>query len=946
MSSSPVAKVVREFIRVPLYTDGKYAGMPRYEDVLHQAKHWSRTSLRVEVQMWNPSGHVCVTNLGRRRVILQADIPKDAHKLALLHVRVDQQGSGTRLIHDDLSHVLNLRHVTAESVYALKEFCTGIGGLGVGASYADFHVHACNEKQEAYCHLLSHMWQHAVIPGNMAFLDVIAQMHEASPDSTSVGAGFNCQSFSNAGDRRGGQDERAMTLPWTLWASYMLNAPLIVLECVSEAPTFPWVRACIQQFTDTTCFAKSEIVLELASLWPSHRKRWWCVLSDGMFGKIPLAPLPCFSRTPVVSDVFEDFRLLPDELEHQLTLQKYELTQLDKFGTNLDKLCADCHGTMPTALHSWANQLAACKCGCRSQGLSHERLGKRGFFGTLIRYQKDGITKYRHPAPQELAVLVGLPLALPKSDARLLVSSVGQIASPIQSCWIFAHIRRHMEQVGFVTKEPQLVGTGLLELIQDTFKVRDVFIQSREHHTLAMQAFEEQMYITLAPLSTKALTRSQEAQDDPVAVENDPPEEAVVSKTEEDDNSSDITDAQLLEAVNRIEGTSHPAVVSVPDIPGAVPGFGPSSMHVSSGISPQTPALISMPGPMQTEEHVAAVSSPTSLAFPPDLGVSPPADAPPVSSANAAGGSMVGDEGDLPTEEYPDTPEVASDEEPQVHASMDPGTNQQTFAQQLYQVAMQPRTAITPTCFPGTVITPEDLVAKKTVVFNTITGVIDAYHIADNVQVGTLRQREAELMDVHVNCISIRNAVGRIIQDSDLVANTECVVILPWDHPEAVPNAQHEHWLTPMPRGQSLLLQGGGVADDEMRYFLSALESQGLAKVVHPLLLTYFEDSWNRCSEWLQMMFQEVQKPVVSMILVTNHWIPFVVLPSAPNVLTTTAEGELLLQGLAPQVQSSVQSDVPSAFPHDCGFQSFTWVAQLVGSNPVSNIMGYDEAAS
>eukprot|EP00438_Fugacium_kawagutii_P000614 Skav207561 [mRNA] locus=scaffold3235:179008:181314:+ [translate_table: standard] len=205
--------MVREFLRVPLHQDGVWKGLPIYEDQLHGLPHGTYVSLRVEVHMWNPNGHVCCTHLMRKKVILQAELPQDAHKIALLHVRIDRSQGSLRLVRDDSSHVLALQNVTPTSVFSLKEFCTGIGGLGLGAKYADFHVTSCNEKQAPFAELLRQVSNATVVEGDMSLLDVIAQMHEASPGADSVGVGFNCQSFSSGGDKKGGADERDIHIP-------------------------------------------------------------------------------------------------------------------------------------------------------------------------------------------------------------------------------------------------------------------------------------------------------------------------------------------------------------------------------------------------------------------------------------------------------------------------------------------------------------------------------------------------------------------------------------------------------------------------------------------------------------------------------------------------------------------------------------------------------------
>ena len=99
---------------------------------------------------------------------------------------------------------------------------------------------------------------------------------------------------------------------------------------------------------------------------------------------------------------------------------------------------------LPTALHSWGNQLYACRCGCRTIGFSTYRLESKGLWEPLVRVEGytlvEGteVPNFRHLHPSEVAILRGLSPQLDwGDDLRLALCTVGQLASPIQAGWIF-----------------------------------------------------------------------------------------------------------------------------------------------------------------------------------------------------------------------------------------------------------------------------------------------------------------------------------------------------------------------------------------------------------------------------------------------------------------------------------------------------------------------------
>ena len=291
-----------------LHHDGHFKGLPIYEESLFQVPIGSRTTVKAEIEMWNDKQHKMVSYLHRQHFTLVADIPVDAKHISLINVKVDRDHRGTILRVDELSQCLVIPTITAKDFYNLKETCAGIGALGFGAEFAGWTVQGVNDQQESMCNLQHKLGKTKVVHGDIAFGSVVGDLYRTSERPCPMAFGFNCQSYSKAGDQLGGADLRAMSLPRALHASYLMDSPLVVMECVSEAPSFAFVRKAIQQFCDATKFVKSEIILNLGDLWVSQRKRWWCVLINPEIGKVPLSPLPCIGKTAVVSDFCENFQ--------------------------------------------------------------------------------------------------------------------------------------------------------------------------------------------------------------------------------------------------------------------------------------------------------------------------------------------------------------------------------------------------------------------------------------------------------------------------------------------------------------------------------------------------------------------------------------------------------------------------------------------------------------
>ena len=524
------------------------------------------------------------SSLYQQHFILNAELPKEANCVSLINARVTRDHRGTILTPDRLSQCLVIKGVQVDDLYRLSETCTGIGALGVGAKQAGWEVTVVNEKQPKLAELLASVSEAKVVLGDIAFGSTIGDMHRQDSRPSALAFGFNCQSFSKGGDMRGGDDERAMTLPRGLHAGYLLGCPIIVLECVAEAPTCAFVKQALSQFCEVTGFVKSEIVHELHHIWVANRRRWWCVLTHSELGQVPLSPMPQIENSPTISDFFDEFPIAEEHIMKQLELASHEISQLTAIGADMNNCEAKKHVPLPTALHSWGNQFQACKCECRSKSLSNTRMLSRGFYGVLIKQRNhEGEVVFRHPSAQETALLCGLPLKMPNVDARLELCAVGQLASPLQSAWIFAEIRQHLKHQNVGQLEHITPKKVIWNLCQELFQLRQQLWPEMQE-TLAMKMFSNTISKKLFPNEIEPV----------VTVEISGPDNVGEQSRIEHSKRKSNDETSFAESLTKAYKVSKETKVA-PEIPGAVPGFGNSTpLGATSEVSsrPEEPMVI------------------------------------------------------------------------------------------------------------------------------------------------------------------------------------------------------------------------------------------------------------------------------------------------------------------------------------------------------------------
>lgn len=265
-------------------------------------------------------------------------------------------------------------------------------------------------------------------------------------------AGVSCQPHSVGGDARGFQDPRALCLPAVLRTTWLLQCPVTILECVPGVLKDRDFQGLLRAFCQSTGAVLSQSVLQLANSWCSFRERWFGILTAPCFGEIKIPSMPFCENFQKVRQVMPSLIQMSSRDFEQIHLTLYELSKFYSFahgGIESHFLQGDM--TLPTALHSAANQLYPCRCGCR-RPFTLERLQARGLFGTLvplnsqIRHENQMLQDCRYLHPSEMLLLNGGLVGFDAGDdLRLTISAIGQAVSPLQGLWVLSHVAQRVQ---------------------------------------------------------------------------------------------------------------------------------------------------------------------------------------------------------------------------------------------------------------------------------------------------------------------------------------------------------------------------------------------------------------------------------------------------------------------------------------------------------------------
>ena len=416
-----------------------------------------RVSVVLRDVIWHETAVVGVSIPGGQVVRVSGVVNPEAAGFPRLTVLAGSFVSCTSLADlslDSQSSILPHRPVLHEDVLNYVELCAGMGTSSFGFSKVGFRPRCAVEWQAALVDLHSRIHPGVpVIHADVCEESTVAKIHQVWPDPSLLMAGVSCQPYSRGGLGHGGDDVRASTFPAALRIMHLLQSPMLVVECVTQAQDNAFIADHVKALETQLGFKITHCRFRLENVWAACRYRWWLVASHPTLGTVSVPPQPSGS-TLSVRDLMPFVLRWPAEVENQLMLTDLELEKFQSHGRTMRQYVVQQDQKLPTALHSWGGQIVPCACGCRDSGFSDALLESKGLYAQLVHFTaSDGSVVYRHLHAVEVAILCGVPPCLNWSDnERLNLCAIGQMAAPMQSVWVGASIIRHLQKT-FTTED-------------------------------------------------------------------------------------------------------------------------------------------------------------------------------------------------------------------------------------------------------------------------------------------------------------------------------------------------------------------------------------------------------------------------------------------------------------------------------------------------------------
>ena len=323
----------------------------------------------------------------------------------------------------------------------ILELCAGFGGMGQSLRMLGMKEAASVDWNGLAVEHLGRNTQTPVLQEDLNMAEVPRKIHSACGNKALIALlGFPCQPYSTQGRGLGEHDPRARVLPRALRVIYLTQCKAVILECVVGAKYNKVVNDYLQEIAYGMNLKIENVELELAHQWPMKRHRWWVLLSPKTWNGMPLQPWPINDSPIVIGLLLNEWKTWSKDEENQLQVQEMELDKLldPLYGSDLRQLSMQ--NVAPTMLHSYANMLMSCPCACRMAPFSEQSLRERGLRGYYVQSKETGILRYLHPREAMLLLGVSQRVAL-STDLRADLALLGLVASPMQSLWIFAHLR-------------------------------------------------------------------------------------------------------------------------------------------------------------------------------------------------------------------------------------------------------------------------------------------------------------------------------------------------------------------------------------------------------------------------------------------------------------------------------------------------------------------------
>ena len=456
-------------------------------------------TIKAEVQLVCPGVSICKSAIYGQVFYTDVQIQKGLSVVSLVNCMVGKINGQFWVNNHQQSTVIYRSQQTLEGMTTLIETCAGIGAVGRGFREYDMHTAAYCDNNPKFCSWLKNHMTAPVIEGNINDMNTIEELSRTVPGPHVINGGVSCQPFSKLGDKGQGQDPRSQSFIGLLRAGYHLQSVAIVMECTPGVKDSQWAQCILQEFVNQTGYKLTQTVLEMHHMWPSVRNRWWAVLTHPCLGKVEIPPMPNLGWDPSVFHLMPKMMTLDEVSMEQLELDLYELRHFHNQPGGIARSAFEPFRPMPTATHSWGSQVKGCHCGCRASGFSEERINNRGLYGVLIPLDKmveSAMGPYhgmRHPHPMEVALVNGLePVFVNTTNGesqRLALAGVGQLASPLQSSWVWGNVIESLIKNGIPCK-PKSPVKVIVDMCKSLFMARDELLQLT-HKTTYMEIFEK-----------------------------------------------------------------------------------------------------------------------------------------------------------------------------------------------------------------------------------------------------------------------------------------------------------------------------------------------------------------------------------------------------------------------------------------------------------------------
>ena len=617
--------------------------------------------------------------------------------------------------------------------------------------------------------------------------------------------------------------------------------------------------------------------------------------------------MPSVGWSPSVFHLMPKLMTLDKQSLDQLELDLYELRHFHNQPGGVSKSAFDPFRPMPTATHSWGSQVKGCHCGCRASGFSEGRITNRGLYGILIpldRMVESANGPYhamRHPHPMEIALVNGLEPAFVNTtngeSLRLALAGVGQLATPLQSAWVWGNVLKSMELQGLPVhcKNPTKV---IVDMCRSLFTARDELLQIT-HKTTYMEIFEKAIY-----------QLSQDHLSPMIQVEED----AIVTQ-------------MIHEKCIQIE---HENVEESP-MTSLVPRKGkggniPNKNEV--GGNQTTPEQVMLP--IQKGDEIRATSST---------------------------GGVLGFESSAKrrkTEEPKDQKQEAKTSHFVAEAVIQPEQHVQAthpWTNPVVNEISQDGKGFVETSSKHVKEQNVDVQPQK-----SYYAIASAGEIPINVEyfgektVGQAIEAEVALGNAHPKS-TIRTSVGTYVQHDQNLRHEQTYILFPPNDAlndlkcPKMNSLQMKPTIQDTTRIQGLYQQKGWVALDEMTFYLGQIAQQTGINVSPPIVLPNNPTDGVELGRWI---LKAIEIAAVSgkayqtntACLLDAHWIPIRLEIREETTEIHTLEGDMssiceLVHPINPSIIVSHQPN-RSAFPADCGFQAAAWILSQAVDLPTS----------